>query len=380
MKANLILFFTRGVSLKSWLEGGIFEREKLPYERYLEKGRFEKIYWITYGKKDRKLAEELKQANKLHERIYVLDKPAVFCSKIGDFLFSLLIPFFFGKIIKNANLIKTNQLDGSWSAVFAKWLYKKPLIVRAGYIRSKLLESRKTRNLKKIFYKYTEAFAFRFCDRIIVTSAHDLNYVLNTYRVKKEKAEVIPNFVDTEAFRAFPNGKRSENAVFVGRLDYEKNLFNLIEAFSHADINLDIYGTGPIEKDLMEYAKEKKSNVHFRGVIANNQLPGVLSSCGYFLLPSFHEGMPKALIEAMACGVVCLATANSGMREIIEDGRDGYLINGTAPQDIQEALNKAALSRNEAIGIKAADKVRKKYSLDVVLDKEYAILKRFLYE
>src|SRR3989338_3183344 len=118
MKANLILFFTRGVSLKSWLEGGIFEREKLPYERYLEKGRFEKIYWITYGKKDRKLAEELKQANKLHERIYVLDKPAVFCSKIGDFLFSLLIPFFFGKIIKKANLIKTNQLDGSWSAVF----------------------------------------------------------------------------------------------------------------------------------------------------------------------------------------------------------------------------------------------------------------------
>ena len=49
----LSLFFTRNVSLESWVKQGLFDREKLIYEEHLNQGNFKKIYWFTYGSNDK---------------------------------------------------------------------------------------------------------------------------------------------------------------------------------------------------------------------------------------------------------------------------------------------------------------------------------------
>ena len=57
---KLALFFTRNVSMKTWLETGLLDREKLLYEKHLRSGALAKVYWLTYGVDDAELAEQLK--------------------------------------------------------------------------------------------------------------------------------------------------------------------------------------------------------------------------------------------------------------------------------------------------------------------------------
>ena len=56
---TIALFFTRSVSLETWLMSGLFDREKLLYEAHLENGNLDKVYWITYGSNDLRLAKNL---------------------------------------------------------------------------------------------------------------------------------------------------------------------------------------------------------------------------------------------------------------------------------------------------------------------------------
>ena len=70
---NLMLFFTRGVSLEIWLKSGLLEREKLIYEEHLNQGNLNKVYWLTYGCNDVSLSKKLKQDGKLHLMLTGLD-------------------------------------------------------------------------------------------------------------------------------------------------------------------------------------------------------------------------------------------------------------------------------------------------------------------
>src|SRR3972149_402807 len=75
-------------------------------------------------------------------------------------------------------------------------------------------------------------------------------------------------------------------------------------------------------------SKAAAASVRFMGSISNEELPPVLNRYRFFALPSVREGMPKALIEAMACGLVCIGTDVEGINEIIRDGENGFLAGG----------------------------------------------------
>ena len=121
---SLVLFFTKGVSLKDWIEIGIFSREKLIYEEFLKRNKFKKIYWITYGSEDQEVAKSLYERNELDKRIIVLEKNQIFKSDRFNLLYSFYLIFKFSNIIRKATILKTNQINGSWSALISKFLYK----------------------------------------------------------------------------------------------------------------------------------------------------------------------------------------------------------------------------------------------------------------
>ena len=54
----LALFFTRGVSLETWVYTGLFDREKLIYEEHLRRGHLKTVYWLTYGSHDTEIAKQ----------------------------------------------------------------------------------------------------------------------------------------------------------------------------------------------------------------------------------------------------------------------------------------------------------------------------------
>jgi glycosyltransferase involved in cell wall biosynthesis len=118
----------------------------------------------------------------------------------------------------------------------------------------------------------------------------------------------------------------------VGRLSPEKGFDVLVRAFARIapwfpDWTLQILGTGPQRGQLEDLADSLgvRDNVRWAGWVEEPE--SALLESGVFVLPSRYEGFPNALLEAMACGLPCIASAcDSGPAEIIRDGVDGLLV------------------------------------------------------
>jgi len=374
---NLALFFTRAVSLKTWLDTGLFEREKQIYEAHLEAGTFNQIYWLTYGSNDKKIAENLKKQGQLHSSILICQMPIIFNIPVGSWFYSFLLPLVHHKALRNSHYLKTNQMDGSWSAILAKWFYKKPLVVRTGYTLSQLENQLKRYSIiKRKIIELIEKFAYKFSDIAVVASQHNKNYLIEKYAIEADKIQVIGNYIDIQRFVPNPTIKKEPNKIiFVGRLSPEKNLYNLIDAITETNLTLDIYGQGILRKELESYATQKKAKVNFMGVIPNNQLPRILNSYQYYILPSLYEGMPKTLLEAMACGLVCIGTNVTGINEVIEDGVNGYLAVSINHNNLYKVILKAtSITNTSLIQENAKQTILNNYSLDAILNKEKELL------
>jgi len=382
MNNNILsLFFTRAVSLKIWVDTGLFEREKQIYEAHLEAGNLQIVYWLTYGSEDYKIADNLKKQGKLHSSILICQMPKIFnIPKLGLWLYSFFLPLIHRKALRNSHCLKTNQMDGSWSAVLAKWFYKKPLIVRTGYTLSQLENQLKRHSLiRRKIIELIEKFSYKFANIAVVASQHNKKYLIEKYNIEENKIQVIGNYIDTQKF--FPDAtikKEPNKIIFVGRLSVEKNLYNLIDAITKTGLILDIYGQGPLKEELESYTIKKKAKVNFMGVTPNSELAQILNRYQYYILPSLYEGMPKTLLEAMACGLVCIGTDVTGINEVIEDGVNGYLANSIDQNNLYKAIITATTITNTSlIQEKTRQSILKTYSLAVVVNKEKSIISNY---
>ena len=372
---QLALFFTRGVSLKLWLDTGLFDREKQLYEEHLRRGHFRKVYWLTYGTDDAEIASELKAAGRLHPDIMVLPMARFFSGKGGCSLYSFLMPLIHRRWLKSADIFKTNQMDGSWTAILAKWLHRKPLVLRTGYTWSLLKKKHDAAKYKQKLIGLIEHFAYNNATIAVVTSERQAHYISERYSVSEENVQVVPNYINTQLFTPTESTNRyADRLIFVGRLNEEKNLFNLIKAIAQIGLTLDIYGEGDIRNKLEARAKKLNAKVNFMGVVPNNELPNIFNRYRYYILPSFYEGMPKSLLEALACGLVCIGANVEGINDIIEDGVSGYLAKGTQPQVLVEVIKRATQLPHDSVMAEGIRRVRNNFSLETVVEREKEII------
>ena len=149
---KVLLFFTYNTSLKDWANSGFLEREAQYYKYLSSKYNIDFIF-VTYGdEEDIVIAENEFKFNVVP--IYKYKKK--FNNRILNFLHSFTIPFFIKKLSFDFDLIKTNQLDGSWVPILSRFLMKKPLIIRTGYdiYSFKVREKKSTLNVKFYFFCY----------------------------------------------------------------------------------------------------------------------------------------------------------------------------------------------------------------------------------
>ena len=377
---TLTLFFTRGVSLELWNKSGLLGREKALYEWYLGHGYFEQIYWLTYGVDDRRLSLKLKKDGILHEKINVIGMPSIFkIPKIGSTIYSFLLPVIYKKVLMDSTIFKTNQMDGSWSAVIAKLLYKKPLSLRTGFTRSMFeLKEKGRRNLGYYLFKAIEKIAYKKADVAYVSSRHDRTYLKEQNISDTKQISVVHNYIDTELFSPSKVERKTDSLLFVGRLNQQKNLNNLLNAVSRTDFSLDIYGDGELKDEIREIAYKKGVKLIFHGKVDNQLLPGIYNSYQFYILPSFYEGMPKTLLEAMACGCFCIGTPVSGISELITHGETGYLAEGTTSDCIYNALKDIAGQDIQGITSRARLFLENRFSIEAVCKQEYSLLKGVL--
>lgn len=366
---KLCLFFSRSVGLKTWIDTGLFLREKKVYDELLKSKNISVIYWLTYGRGDENLAQTLHETGRLDSNIKVLSPPRYFPEgKYWDILYSLLLPFVHYRTIKNANFIKSNQLDGAWSAVIAKFLTSKPLIIRCGYIQSKMeTQSKKVNFFRLAIMKFNEHLCFHFSSKIFIASLHDFNFVSSLNSKWGRKATIIRNYVDVELFHPrVSDQNKKPRAVFVGRLNSQKNLFNLISAAHSLRMGLDIVGKGELKEKLALHAKNIGADVNFLGVFSNDRLPAIISKYQLFCIPSLVEGMPKSLIEAMACGLRCVGTDVDGINELIINKRTGFVSVSPRIDDIALAIETALNNKDKSIEENARRLIEEKFSLQSV--------------
>ncbi len=163
--------------------------------------------------------------------------------------------------------------------------------------------------------------------------------------VDPSKIRVIPNGVDTHVFTP-RNAHKEDRLVCVNRLVPRKGTELLIRAMpkilAKSKVHLDIIGEGPSIHTLMHLASKLKVGkyVHFLGEIPNDRLPEYLNKASIFLLPSYIEGLPVSLLEAMACQLSVISTSVGGIPEVIKNGKNGLLIE---PGDIS-GLSDSVLS------------------------------------
>jgi len=377
---NIVILFTRGMSLEKWLDSGMFFREKLIYEEYLRRNLFSKVYWITYGTEDKDISKKLYLAGDLSNNIVVCQMPRIFrLPKIGSYLYSIFLVFVQRNVFKNCQIIKSNQFDGCWGGVLAQYIYGCKNIVRTGFSLTSFLSLENRSNIRIFFFNIIERFVYRRSKKNIVSSIKDKDDLIEKLNIDPASIEVVFNFVDTNSF--FPVLKKDkffDRILYVGRLSSQKNLFNLIKTISELDIGLDIYGTGPNFEELREYASLLKADVNFFGVVRNDVLTDIYNQYEYFILPSFFEGMPKTLIEALASGCVCIATNVTGNNEVIIDGYNGYLANGCDSDSIKIAILRSMNNNNKFIKTNAIKTINLNFSLTSYVDKEERVFKSIM--
>lgn len=150
----------------------------------------------------------------------------------------------------------------------------------------------------------------------------------------RKKSTVIHNSVAINcSYDLTQKIEREKRIVGVGRLHEQKNFALLIKAFAYVadqfpDYILEIYGEGVLRDDLQELIDA--NNLHNRVVLkgARKDIHDCIYNAALFVLSSDYEGMPNALIEAMALGLPCISTdwRPGAVGELIEDGKNGIIV------------------------------------------------------
>src|SRR5690606_20518716 len=155
----------------------------------------------------------------------------------------------------------------------------------------------------------------------------------------------------------------------------EKGAYDLIDAMaritrSHPSVQLLLGGDG----DLQEAAERAKQlgvqdSVKLLGWVTGERKANLLSSASVFCLPSYNEGLPMSLLEAMASGLPVVTTPVGGIPEAVTDGREGYLVEpgdvGSLADKLRALIDNRILARE--MGQEARKKALEKYSVERVM-------------
>ena len=161
-----------------------------------------------------------------------------------------------------------------------------------------------------------------------------------------------PTFIDGKLFSPGPSEERDRTVLFAGGLLENKGILPLIEAaetFLTAvpDLHLTFLGDGPLKSRIQNWIEEKgfESRVTLAGVVPYNDMVRHLRRAFALVLPSYQEGMPSVIIEALACGTPCVATAVGEVPNIIYQGINGLLIAPGTPEEIASSVMKLVRNR-----------------------------------
>lgn len=219
---------------------------------------------------------------------------------------------------------------------------------------------------------------FNNAQRIIVLS--DLEKEILEKRYGQLPFAVFPNAVDTTSINVFKKDPPAAKIrfVFMGRINKTKGIYTITKSLKalskyYNQFSLRIFGNGP---DLGEWQAELAAlpglQYSFEGVVGGDDKWEALSVSDAFLLPALHsEGMPIAMIEAMAAGCVVIVTDVASIKAVVTNDVNGILLSEHSPEELAEKMEDIILGRTnmKLLGDNAKEFVQNHLSLPGYINK-----------
>jgi len=190
----------------------------------------------------------------------------------------------------------------------------------------------------------------------------------------REKMRFVGNGVDTDFFSPRMRAPEDYSFTYTGPLVPIKGLLTLVEAAGllsrREPVSFNLVGEGPMKKVLETLVSKSNLRPHFRflGRLGREDVKNVLQGSYGFVLPSFYEGMPTSLLEAMSCQLPCIASAVGGIPELATNEKNALLIPPGKPAHLARAIQ--TILNDRRIGLRIAEKarehVRRWFDWDVV--------------
>jgi glycosyltransferase involved in cell wall biosynthesis len=191
---------------------------------------------------------------------------------------------------------------------------------------------------------------------------------------------IIPNGVDLESYKIPERDWSHPRLLSAGRIVHQKGLdlaMRALGGLKEFDWEWNIAGDGPQIPLLQALAKELgiDNRVFFLGWQSREQLARYYQQANAFLFPSRHEGMPNAMLEALASGLPVIASCVAGNEELVIDGETGYLVPSEDVDALQIALKKMLIdpTLRKQMGKASRQHVEANYSWESTAQ-QYALL------
>lgn len=217
------------------------------------------------------------------------------------------------------------------------------LTLIAGSLKQKVLGA-----FVRLLYKASFAMA----DRVFFHNQHDQQEFISLNLVNPNKSGLVPGSgIDLQKFQALPVPPSPLHLLFIGRVIREKGIFEFIEAAKeikklHQEVIFTVLG--PIYNSPTAVSSQQIEQWQNSGLIryagSAEQIETYLAAAHVVVLPSYREGLSRALLEAMACARAIIATDVPGCAELVQDGVSGFLVPARNSMALIEAFERC-LSR-----------------------------------
>lgn len=205
-----------------------------------------------------------------------------------------------------------------------------------------ILEHKGNRTFVSKFLTFLEVLNYSLCDEIIVYSPN----LVHEWKLEKYKAKILishEHFLDLDSFKIMKNySDRKYSVGYIGRFSEEKGILNFLMSLpsllkNNPNLSIFIAGSGELKSKVESILESQNltSNVVLQDWISHEELPMYLNDLKLIVLPSYTEGLPNIMLEAMACGTPVLVTPVGAIPDFISDSETGFILEDNSSDCIE---------------------------------------------
>lgn len=236
------------------------------------------------------------------------------------------------------DVIHVQDVKGNVPGLFLSFLRRAPLVFTVHGLTPwmRKYDSIFEQKFRKFLWFASELRFLRMTDHIIVVNKAIRDHLISKWNISASKLSYIPNGVEPPFFSEGENhsvrekyGLPSHYCLFVGQLISRKGVKYLLEALDKSrNVKCVVVGSGPEKLRLARLFEklELDDKIKLLGNVPSGDLVGLYHGADFFVLPSISEALPLSLLEAMASELPVVVSDLPGLRDVVTEGNDGFLV------------------------------------------------------